>query len=228
MGENKEIVCYLIPGLGSSEKIFENLRFPPEIKPVPIHWMPYKPDQSLVEYSKLLLPQIDPAGQHVIVGFSFGGALAVELSKLSNFRLTVVVSSSPTVRGIPSYLRWASRLGGNRLLEMAPFLPKPLLRYFLGMAFAPLDKRALTILCAEISSLEPGFVSWAVDALMNWKNLEQPGNLLHIHGSADRIFPIRCVSPNTRIQGAGHFAVFTHADQISRTLSENLFRGLQT
>lgn len=216
------MICYLIPGLGCSEKIFENLRFPPGITSVPIYWAPYHQSQTLSDYCISLLPQVDFTKQHVLVGVSFGGAVAVELAKLSNPVLTVIVSSVPTAREIPRYFRYAGWLGCNRLPAGLPFMPKAILRYFVGFAFAPLDKRALTVLSKEIANSNPSLVQWSINALMGWKSSELPNRFLHIHGSSDRIFPVRCVAPDVVIKGGGHFMIYTHAKLIGQLIEAEI------
>jgi hypothetical protein len=45
-----------------------------------------------------------------------------------------------------------------------------------------------------------------------------PTNLVHIHGTADRIFPARYVKPDVWINGGGHFMIVSRAAEISAWL----------
>ena len=39
--------------------------------------------------------------------------------------------------------------------------------------------------------------------------------LRHIHGSSDRLLPIRVVQPTAVVPGGGHFINVTHAEQVN-------------
>ncbi|MDR2273075.1 MAG: hypothetical protein LBF27_19350, partial [Sphingobacterium sp.] len=61
---------------------------------------------------------------------------------------------------------------------------------------------------------------WAIHQILQWKNNSVPDNLIHIHGSSDRIIPIKNVKPNFIIKRAGHFMTVTHAQEVEKLLQE--------
>ena len=62
--------------------------------------------------------------------------------------------------------------------------------------------------------------AWAVDALLNWDNELIPENVLHIHGTHDKVLPYKNVTCNYTIEKGQHLMVMQHADTISSLLKE--------
>jgi hypothetical protein len=71
----------------------------------------------------------------------------------------------------------------------------------------------------------PSFLVWAVGRIANWDNKARPGNLVHIHGTADRIFPKHYNHADILVPGGGHLMAFSQADIISNLLIENISGG---
>lgn len=195
---------------------------PPHIHVDPIEWIPNEPNESLAEYSRRLLPQIDATRPFFIIGFSFGAALAVEIAKHTKPLLVVVVSGIASNAEIPFYLKHARAFGAYHL---APYIVKiwtPLLRWGVGFSFGTRDPVALDVLVRMVQEMDPPFYQWGLEAFMDWDNTHVPPNLLHIHGSRDRLLPARYVEPDVVIKGGGHFIVYTHAAIVSELIGAEL------
>lgn len=72
---------YLISGLGADHRVFVNLNIPGVSTHV-IEWKTPEPDESMQTYVSRLRPQIDTEQEVCLLGVSFGGIIAQELSKL--------------------------------------------------------------------------------------------------------------------------------------------------
>ena len=70
-----------------------------------------------------------------------------------------------------------------------------------------------------ISHAETKFIKWAMNAIITWKQKERPANLYHIHGSADKILPLKYTRPDFVIEKGSHFMVWTRAGEVSRLLA---------
>ena len=57
---------------------------------------------------------------------------------------------------------------------------------------------------------------------MNWKNESYPKNLYHIHGNADKIFPIKNIRNATEIPNGGHFMIVNKASQVEQLIFDNI------
>jgi hypothetical protein len=70
--------------------------------------------------------------------------------------------------------------------------------------------------------MDPKFVKWALTAITTWKTTTRPGNLFHIHGTADKVLPIRFITPDYVLQGGEHLIVFSRSEMISEILAQQL------
>lgn len=66
------------------------------------------------------------------------------------------------------------------------------------------------------------FLKWAVSKITRWDNKYKVENLYHMHGTADKIFPIRFIKPDSIIMGGGHFMIYDRHEEISKILTEKL------
>jgi hypothetical protein len=64
------------------------------------------------------------------------------------------------------------------------------------------------------------FVKWAIDAILHWKNKEIPSNIVHIHGTGDRLLPGNLVKADHIIKGGTHVMTMDNHDEISALLRQ--------
>lgn len=184
--------------------------------------MPHRKGEQLADYCQRLLPQIDQDRPFIFIGVSFGGAVAVELSRLCKPQLVVLVSSVPLRESLPAYMRWSVLMMPAKMAEVLPYAWAPLVEAALAAAFAPVDIEGRKLLYDQIQKTDATFLSWAIGALMRWNNAQKPDNMLHIHGSADRLLPLRYVKADVVIKGGGHFIIFSHGAEIGRIIDLRL------
>jgi pimeloyl-ACP methyl ester carboxylesterase len=216
----KDITCYGVPGLGATGEIFERLKMPDRFHLHSITWECERKGETLADYAGRLLPQIDQSRPFIIAGFSFGGPIAVELAKICRPIAVVIVSG--VVRGseIPFYLKYLRAFHAYKLAPIMDILWTPLIRWGCGLAFGTRDRNALDLLTPMIQKTDASFYIWGLEAMMDWRNEEVPQSLLKIHGSKDRLLPLRYVKPDIIIKGGGHFIVYTHGPEIGAIIGE--------
>lgn len=220
--EDQKLICYAVSGLGATGDIFQKLTLTPSIELRPVDWLPHNAEETIAEYARRLLPYIDTSAPFIIAGFSFGAVVAVELAKLTRPLLTVIVSGVTCRSEIPFYLKYARAFHVYRLAPYIVKFPAPLLRFGIAIAFSTRDPAALDLLVHMVQSTDPPFYHWGLEAMMDWDNAAPPDNLLHIHGSRDRLLPLRYVDADVVIKGGGHFIVYTHGDEIGRIIGAEL------
>ncbi len=220
--DNQIVTCYTIPGLGGTPEIFDKLEFPPRIKKQPLYWIAHRHKESLKDYAERLLPQIDGSRPFILVGYSFGAAIAVELAKQASPLLTVVISGVKSEREMPFYLGRAELFGAYTKSVFVHSLWAPLLRLGARISFGTNDPTALDMLVRLIQTADPKLYQWGLKALMDWENGHVPGNILHIHGSKDRVLPLRYVTADKVIEGGGHLIVYTHGKEIGDLIASRL------
>lgn len=219
---NKRI--YLISGLGADRRAFKKLVFPPDFELVYLDWIAPIGNESLEEYALRLASGIDTSTPFYLVGLSFGGMIATEIAKKLNPVHTFLISSSPVFKQLPWYYRMAGRLGLEKLVPVS--LIKKSNR--IGLKFLGAQTQHERLLLKQlVTDSDPAFIKWALTCILKWRNDERPANLTHIHGTADRILPMRYYKPDIIVKNGGHFMVYANAEEISGYIAEHIKLQLQ-
>ena len=210
---------YLIPGLAADEMVFRHIRLPEGYHPQILQWVRPEPKESLASYAMKLAEQIDRSAPFTLIGLSFGGMLATEIAKRLQPHKTVLISSVPHSSQLPSYYRWAWRIGVQYIMTPTVIKSGVMIKRLLT-AEAPEDKKIIVEMARD---MDPEFVRWAMWTIVHWKTTEGsvPG-CMHIHGSADGILPCRFTRPSHLVPKAGHLMIFNQADRINALLAEIL------
>ncbi|MFT6337757.1 MAG: surfactin synthase thioesterase subunit [Halioglobus sp.] len=84
------MILYKIGGLGADERVFKKLKL--NSRSISINWLSLKSQESLQDYTLRLSKQIDQSQEFGIIGVSFGGIIAIELSKILNPKTVILIS----------------------------------------------------------------------------------------------------------------------------------------
>ncbi len=210
---------YFISGLGADRRAFKKLTFPSDFELIYIDWITPEADESLENYALRMALKIDTSIPFYLIGLSFGGMLATEISKKLGPLHTFIISSSPVFEQLPWYYKMAGSLSLQKLV------PVHLLKKgnniglrFMG-AKTP-DERLL--LKQLIVDSDPHFMKWALTCILKWRNKDRPANLTHIHGTADHILPIKYYNPDIIIPHGSHFMVYANGKEISEYIQQSI------
>lgn len=202
---------YLISGLGSDERVFRYL----DLEEYTLHyiqWITPLRKESLAAYAARLIEQIITPNP-VLIGLSMGGMIAVEIGKLITTEKIILISSAKTASELPVYFGFFGKLRLHRYLPDFLLLRPNKLFYNL---FGVYNKRDKVILRDVLRDTDPKFARWAMNAILEWDNSEAKGTVIHIHGTNDKIIPIRNIeSPDYTIREAGHSMVFQQSQKIT-------------
>jgi pimeloyl-ACP methyl ester carboxylesterase len=210
---------YFISGLGADKRIFQNLVLPDSFKIHYIEWLPVSENETIESYCRRLSNQIDREQPFSLIGLSFGGVIAIELSKLLSPTQTVLISSFCFKKEVPWFY---ILIGKSRIYKILP--PRILLRpnniaFRLFGAYKPEMKNLLKNIFEDT---DPGFFEWAIRQLFSWDNTWKPANLLRIHGTADKILPYKTIMDAIPVEGGEHLMVYSKSAMVSQILTENL------
>lgn len=208
---------YLFSGLGADSSIFMNLDIPGYHK-VYITWIPALPNESIKQYAGRIKSQVT-AENPDIIGLSFGGIVAVEVSKLVKIDKMVLISSVRTKNELNRAQFFFMKLGLYRIIPGSLIRRANFLTYRYFGAYSPKDKKTLTDL---LKNTDVSFFRWALKSIAYWDNKVAPERTIQIHGTADRVITSRLVHPDYRIKGGGHLMVFNKADTISKIITNYL------
>ncbi len=219
MLQNGNVNVYFISGLGADERTFQKLVLPKHWSITHIPWLPIEQDETLLSYSTKLSKLFDTSKPFVVVGLSFGGIVAIELAKLLQPKLIILISSIATRQEMPFYFKKPG------MLKLLNTVPTTLLNkasrfnyWFAGMKTTGEKKLIRDILY----NTSPSFIKWAVNEIFLWENEVKPANVFHIHGTSDRIFFCHKTAADMKVKGGSHFMVYTKANLISKILSDKI------
>ncbi len=212
------MTVYFISGLGADKRAFKRLMLPLHWTVRYIDWIDNTADESLLHYCQRLSSQVDTSQSYALVGLSFGGVVAVEMSKFLQPQKTVIISSIATKDGLPKGFLGELLIKKLKLHRRIPssFYKKvsPLTYWLFGVK----NKDEKGLLKEIIHDTQPEFAKWAMGKIMEWDNTVKPANLVHIHGTSDRIFPVKYANPDIKIKEGGHFMIYNKATEISGIL----------
>lgn len=210
---------YFISGLGADRRAFERLSLPAQFTIHHLDWIPPQPNESLNRYALRLAKGIDTRQPFTLVGLSMGGMIASVLSQQLHPKKTILISSVACAGEFPQLFKWA------RLVPVYKLAPLWLLRKpnpFSRWLFGARSKNEKELMNYLVSHAETRFIKWAINAIICWEQKERPQNLFHIHGSRDKILPLKYTKADFVIEKGSHFMVWTRAGEVSRKLTEAL------
>ena len=207
---------YCISGLGADEKAFAKIRVPGyELKH--LLWLTPIKNEPIAAYAKRMAEQITESNP-VLMGLSFGGIMCIEIAKLVPVDKVILISSIPSHKQMPLWMKAAGKLKLNRIVPLNAHmkLMQPMQDFFIGAK----GEKEKEIVRRYRQNVQQDYLEWAINAILNWKNDWKPANLYHIHGDADRIFPIKKVKPDCIVKGGTHFMIFSKATDVSSYLTD--------
>ena len=206
---------YIFSGLGANERVFQKLDFT-GLTITFIHWAIPQERETIEDYATRLLSQIKTK-KPTLIGLSFGGIIAVEVAKQIDTEKVILIASVKKVTEIPLYYRLAGQIKIHRLLPTT-LLKKTnfIVNWFFGVN-STFDKELLKTILKETDTT---FLNWAIDKIVGWKNQTELKNLIHIHGTVDRILPIRFVNCDFKVNNGGHFMILNKANELTKIIRE--------
>lgn len=204
-----EIPIYLLPGMTPDDRIFDRL-LPLLPNVTVLDWLDPQTDESLAHYAQRVAADI-PTSQCFIGGVSFGGIVAMEISRMIRPYGCFLVSSIRSPRQLPPWLRiWRFAAGHNcqGLLNTV------------GHCASVVPGRVRTRSTARLTRLAGNagaWHRWATSAVLGWQpDPETPGvPICQIHGDADKTFPIRYTDPDVIVPNGGHVLPLTHPHAVA-------------
>ncbi len=206
---------YFISGLGADKRAFSflDLSF---CEPVFIDWILPLKNESLPAYALRLKEQIKDDNP-IIVGVSFGGMLATEIAKSDSTIKAIIISSNKVKKEFPKFL-----LVG-KYIPLYKWVPSSLLKratIFRKLFFGPAGKKQKKIFHQILNDTDTRFTKWAVYSILHWENKVIPENIVHIHGTSDKLLPYRLVKADYSVEKGTHLMVMNHHQEVSLLLKE--------
>ncbi|MEO6729853.1 MAG: alpha/beta hydrolase [Ferruginibacter sp.] len=204
---------YCISGLGADERAFSRLKLEGyEIKCLP--WLMPLPQETIKEYAIRMSKPIS-VEKPILMGLSFGGMMSIEIAKLLPVEKVILISSIKSSKELPRWMKMAGKLRLNRIFPMrSTKLTEPIQNRFIGIS----TPDEIEMVRSYRRNAPQVYMDWAINEVLRWRNDWQPPNLFHVHGDADKIFPINNLTPGYVIKDGGHFMIMNKAPEVNAAL----------
>ena len=185
----------------------------------PVHfisWLIPLKKESIEQYAKRMSEKIQHENP-ILIGFSFGGIMCIEIAKIITTQKVILISSVKSFNEIPLWMRLAGKSKLNKFLPLRSFrIIEPIENYNLGIE----NNDELKLVREYRRNIDRQYTNWSIHQILHWKNDWQPENCIHIHGGRDHIFPIKNIKADYIIAGGGHFMIMNRAEKINEIMRE--------
>lgn len=212
MKPKKNMTIYTISGLGVDERVFINIKFP--CKHIHLDWLEPLKNESLKLYSKRMSKLINTKEPFFLMGVSFGGMIATEISKLLSPAKLILVSSVAYSDELP-------KLFQTKLAQyLSEFTPKKILHLPPSVGMFLFGTKEKVLLTEILRDIDPVFLKWAIHSITQWIQNEKINNFVTIHGGNDKIIP----KPKADLyfEKGGHFIIVDESDNINTFIKQIL------
>ncbi len=206
---------FAISGLGADKRVFKYLTLEHEL--IPVEWIKPKSKEPIIEYSKRLIKEyeIGTKEEFGILGVSFGGLIATEISKLTKPKFTILISSVETRTELSGLIKF---VGKSKLIEL---IPEKLLNPPKVIASLMFGTKNTELLNSILDDTDLTFTKWAIRELLNWKNKSQLQNLIKVSGTKDKLLPPKGDN-NILIDKGEHFMIVDRAKEVSDIINRQI------
>lgn len=212
---------YIFSGLGVDRRVFDNINFG-DLDVEFVDWITPVKNEPLQNYAERI-SRVIITENPILIGLSFGGMVAVEISKIIKTEKIILIASAKNKFELPKFNRISGKLGLIKLIPKSLFKKQNFITNWLFGIKTESEKQLLKEI---LKDTDPEFFSWAINEIVNWKNETRPENVIHIHGNEDRIIPFKNVKADFVIEGGGHFMTVNKAKEIQNIIY-NLLKPLK-
>jgi pimeloyl-ACP methyl ester carboxylesterase len=211
----------MISGLGADRRMFRYIHPGEGFSIHHIDWLQPLRGEPFRNYCQRMADVIDKGEPYILVGLSFGGIVAVEISRFLDPEKVIVISSIATRSQLPRRYRI---MGAARLQKVIPpaWFRRP--NYFLYKVFGAETDEEKNLLREYVSNINPYYLKWSLNVILQWDNETPPAKLFHIHGTKDIIFPVSNVKADAVVKDGKHFMILSKEAEINQIIQKELHR----
>ena len=210
-----KIHVYFMPGMAASSSIFENIKLPEEMFVMHLlEWELPLSKESLFDYAKRMAGKIDHK-ECILIGVSFGGILVQEMKQFLNPKKVVIISSVKSNVELPRKMKIARTTKAYKLIPTKLFENVENLAKY---AFGDYVKNRIKLYEKFLSMRDKNYLDWSIEQIINWNRVEADEEIIHIHGDADEVFPIKYIKNPIVVKGGTHIMIINKY----KWLNENL------
>ena len=209
---------HLLSGLGADRRAFQSLKLDFSESVNHIEWINPVEKESLELYSKRIIAKNEIKENAIVIGLSFGGIVAAEISKQVKLSKAIIISSARNRYDLPVFYRLFGKIGIIKLIPKKVFGKS---NFFVEKAFGVKTEKEKKLLRTILNDTDTYFAKWAISEISNWAETNGNESIIRIHGSEDNIIPLKNHA-NYLIEKGTHFMIVQRASEISEILNKEL------
>jgi len=210
-----KIPVYMMPGLAASSSIFERIVLPEDIfEIVLLEWEIPLDKETLADYAKRIADKIQHPNP-ILIGVSFGGILVQEMANFIDARKVIIISSAKSNLEFPRRMKVAKTTKAYKLIPTNLLANVESLTQF---SFGTKIDQRLKLYEKFLRVRDKRYLDWAVEQVILWERVVVDENVIHIHGDADDVFPIKYIRNCIVVKGGTHVMILSKF----KWLNENL------
>jgi pimeloyl-ACP methyl ester carboxylesterase len=210
-----KIPVYFMPGLAASSSIFERIVLPDDVfEMILLEWEIPLDNETLPQYAKRIADKITHPSP-VLIGVSFGGILVQEMAQFITARKVIIISSVKTSLEFPLRMKVAKTTKAYKLIPTNLISNIESLSKF---SFGEKINQRLKLYEKFLRIRDKRYLDWAVEQVILWERTVADENVIHIHGDADDVFPIKNIQKCIVVKGGTHIMILSKY----KWLNENL------
>ena len=210
-----KIPVYFMPGLAASSAIFERIQLDEVVFEVHLlEWEIPRQRETLHSYAKRMASKIEEENV-VLVGVSFGGVLVQEMAPFLKVRKLIIISSVKTNLEVPLRMKIAK---STKAYKLVPTTLLQNIEVLSNFNFGSAIQQRLKLYEKYLSVRDKNYLEWAIEQMLLWNRTKADKKVIHIHGDADEVFPIKNIKDCIAVKGGTHIMILSKY----RWLNENL------
>ena len=207
-----------MPGLAAGPSIFENIKLPEEqFEMYFLEWFLPIENESIESYA-LRMTQKITHNNPVLIGVSFGGVLVQEMAKIIKTAKVIIISSVKTNKEFPSRFKIARNTKAYKLIptQLLADIEK-LVKYAFGDNIVA---KRIKLYEKYLSVRDKNYLDWAIETILCWNPKVVNQSIIHIHGDADEVFPIKHIKNCIVVKGGTHIMILNKFKWMNENLAK--------
>jgi pimeloyl-ACP methyl ester carboxylesterase len=202
----EKISVYFMPGLAANASIFERISLPADqFDTYFMEWEIPLDNETLSEYAQRISKKVTHKNP-VLVGVSFGGILVQEMAQFLNPSKIIIISSVKSNLEFPTAFKLAKQTKAYKLI------PTSLIENVYNLAkftFGEKVIKRLKLYQMFLTVRDKKYLDWSIEKIILWDRKKADPNVVHIHGDADEVFPIKYIQNCIVVKGGTHIMILT-------------------
>jgi hypothetical protein len=211
------MVIYAIPGLGTTEKLYVNTKIT-GVEIIVLSWPTPNKNDTMETYARKFLPQINTTIPFCLLGVSFGGMLCTELSKMISPQKTFLISTSKSRRELPWFIKTLKHFPLHKIVSEKQHRQMA----YQGRWIIGFGKAYIPEFLGMVNSMTQNYFKYCINIIANWDRQEEPKNVIHIHGTNDKLLWYKYVKSHYSIQQGSHAMIVFRAEEINQIIEKEI------